>query len=217
MKDNLLATPDLIPARMLNEYVYCPRLFYLEYVQREWAENVDVLEGRFVHRRVDRPSGPTPSPAEVTADTKIHARSVEVGCPELGAVAVIDLLESDDGQVVPVDYKRGAVPDLPEGPGNRSAFSFVYRVFCCAPTAIAPAMGLSTTQPIKPASGWILHRLSLHGQSSFWQQRGLWLFQARYLRHWSTLTSVRVALWLAFACQMKSISCVATTRPRKPQ
>jgi CRISPR-associated protein Cas1 len=115
MKDNLLATPDLIPARMLNEYVYCPRLFYLEYVQREWAENVDVLEGRFVHRRVDRPSGPTPSPAEVTADTKIHARSVEVGCPELGAVAVIDLLESDDGQVVPVDYKRGAVPDLPEG------------------------------------------------------------------------------------------------------
>lgn len=23
--------PDLVPARMLNEYVYCPRLFFLEW------------------------------------------------------------------------------------------------------------------------------------------------------------------------------------------
>ncbi len=115
MKENFLATPDLIPARMLNEYVYCPRLFYLEYVQREWAENVDVLEGRFIHRRVDRPGALAPAPAEITAESKIHARSVEVGCPELGAVAVIDLLESDEGQVVPVDYKRGAAPNVPEG------------------------------------------------------------------------------------------------------
>ncbi len=115
MKENFLATPDLIPARMLNEYVYCPRLFYLEYVQREWAENVDVLEGRFIHRRVDRPGAPAPAPAEITVESKIHARSVEVGCPELGATAVIDLLESDEGQVVPVDYKRGAAPNLPEG------------------------------------------------------------------------------------------------------
>lgn len=115
MKENFLATPELIPARMLNEYVYCPRLFYLEYVQREWAENSDVLEGRYVHRRVDRTGGSVPNSAAVTPDTKIHARSVEVGCPELGAVAVIDLLESEDGQMIPVDYKRGAAPDLPEG------------------------------------------------------------------------------------------------------
>jgi len=26
----------LRPARMLNEYVYCPRLAYLEWVQGEW-------------------------------------------------------------------------------------------------------------------------------------------------------------------------------------
>jgi hypothetical protein len=37
--------PDLIPARMLNEYSYCPRLAYLEWVQGEWADSVDTLEG----------------------------------------------------------------------------------------------------------------------------------------------------------------------------
>ena len=29
--------PDLIPARMLNEFAYCPRLSYLEWVQGEFA------------------------------------------------------------------------------------------------------------------------------------------------------------------------------------
>ena len=50
-------TPELVPARMLNEYAYCPRLAYLEWVQGEFADSVDTIEGRFQHRRVDRPSG----------------------------------------------------------------------------------------------------------------------------------------------------------------
>ncbi len=28
----------LLPARMVNEYQYCPRLAYLEWVQGEWSE-----------------------------------------------------------------------------------------------------------------------------------------------------------------------------------
>ena len=47
--------PELIPARMLNEFSYCPRLAYLEWVQGEFADSIDTLEGRFGHRRVDRP------------------------------------------------------------------------------------------------------------------------------------------------------------------
>ncbi|MCS7079350.1 MAG: CRISPR-associated endonuclease Cas1 [Chloracidobacterium sp.] len=115
MPNAVTSSPELLPARMLNEYVYCPRLFYLEYVQREWAENLDVVEGRYVHRRVDDAGGRVPAAEAVTSETAIHARSVEVGSEELGALAVIDVLESDDGQLVPVDYKRGAAPDLPEG------------------------------------------------------------------------------------------------------
>ena len=107
--------PEQIPARMLNEYTYCPRLFYLEYVQGEWAHSADTLDGRFIHRRVDQEKGNMPAPEEVDDMPKLHARSVMVGSDTLGAVARIDLIENDDGRVVPVDYKRGAPPDIPEG------------------------------------------------------------------------------------------------------
>ena len=42
----------LLPARMVNEYVYCPRLAYLEWVQGEWADSADTVEGRHSHKRV---------------------------------------------------------------------------------------------------------------------------------------------------------------------
>ena len=45
--------PDLIPARILNEHVYCRRLAYLEWVDRQFAENADTAQGSFVHRNVD--------------------------------------------------------------------------------------------------------------------------------------------------------------------
>jgi CRISP-associated protein Cas1 len=49
--------PELVPARMLNEYAYCPRLFFLEWVDSLWASNADVAEGNRRHRRVDGGGG----------------------------------------------------------------------------------------------------------------------------------------------------------------
>ena len=49
-----------LPARMVNEYVYCPRLAYLEWVQGEWADSADTVGGTHVHRRVDREDRPLP-------------------------------------------------------------------------------------------------------------------------------------------------------------
>jgi len=107
-------SPLQIPARMLNEFAYCPRLFYLEYVQQEWDHSSDTLEGKFVHRRVDDQSGSVPNADDLDEGQRIHARSVDVGSEVLGAVAKIDLLEAEDGVVTPVDYKRGSPPDNPE-------------------------------------------------------------------------------------------------------
>jgi CRISPR-associated protein Cas1 len=107
--------PDQIPARMLNEYAYCPRLYYLEYVQGEWAHNTDTLEGRLTHRRVDQKRGSVPAAADLSNQVRLHSRSVMIGSDALGAVAQVDLLEIEDGQVVPVDYKRGSAPDVEEG------------------------------------------------------------------------------------------------------
>ncbi len=106
---------NLLPARMLNEYAYCPRLFHLEYVDQQFRHNTDTLEGRLIHRRVDHEKGAAPGPTELLEQDKIHARSVLLSDQELGAIAKIDLLEGEDGKVVPVDYKRGKPPDIPEG------------------------------------------------------------------------------------------------------
>ncbi len=57
----------LLPARMVNEYVYCPRLAYLEWVQGEWADSADTVEGRGSHKRVDRPRGNPPPGKDKTA------------------------------------------------------------------------------------------------------------------------------------------------------
>ena len=39
------AEPQQIPARMLNEFVYCQRLFYYEFVEGVFVESVDTLRG----------------------------------------------------------------------------------------------------------------------------------------------------------------------------
>ena len=104
-----------LPARMVNEYVYCPRLAYLEWVQGEWTESADTVEGTHVHRRVDREDRPLPS-AEVLADQdRPRTRSVTLSSRRLGLVAKIDMVESDGETVVPVDYKRGKRPHVAAG------------------------------------------------------------------------------------------------------
>ncbi len=97
--------PELVPARILNEHVYCPRLAYLEWVDRQFTDNDDTVEGRFVHRRSDRERGKPPEPGE--AEARPSSRAVTVASERLKLIAVIDLLESRADGVVPVEYKRG--------------------------------------------------------------------------------------------------------------
>ena len=118
--------PDLIPARMLNEFAYCPRLAYLEWVQGEFADNLETLEGRFGHRRVDKPSAsdvPEPGEKEDGVETEeesqepetIHSRSLMLSAPSEGLIAKMDLVDISSAEAIPVDYKRGRVPDVEGG------------------------------------------------------------------------------------------------------
>ncbi len=104
------AVPGLVPARMLNEFVYCPRLFYLEWVDGNWDENADTAQGTLAHRRSDTSRGRLPEPEEGDGGEdpwEGAARSVTLDAPELGVVAKIDLVEGKDGEVFPVDHKKG--------------------------------------------------------------------------------------------------------------
>ncbi|MDP2822174.1 MAG: CRISPR-associated endonuclease Cas1 [Sulfuritalea sp.] len=109
----------LLPARMVNEYQYCPRLAYLEWVQGEWRDSADTVEGRFRHRRVDSPGGALPAPDAAAEGERIHARSVTLSSVRLGVIAKMDLVEGEGGggaaRVAPVDYKRGQRPHVAHG------------------------------------------------------------------------------------------------------
>lgn len=96
---------DLLPLRMLNEHVYCPRLFALEWLHGEWEENAYTLDGSRVHRRVDQPS-----PGDLRELEAGQLRSVELADEGLGLVGKLDVVEAKDGELSPVDFKRGAVP-----------------------------------------------------------------------------------------------------------
>ena len=124
----LSADLPLLPARMVNEYEYCPRLAYLEWVQGEWAESADTVEGRYRHRRVDKPSGDLPTPSETEEGEKIHVKSITLSSNRLGLIAKMDLVEGEGSVVTPVDYKRGKRPYTPRVPTIRSASNCACRV-----------------------------------------------------------------------------------------
>ena len=114
------ATGDvpLVPARMVNEFVYCPRLAYLMWGQAEWTETADTVDGRRVHARVDRVGKPLPAPEALESgdeDTKIVSRSLTLSSERLGVIAKIDIAEAEDGVVTPIDYKRGKRPHVARG------------------------------------------------------------------------------------------------------
>ena len=132
----------LLPVRMLNEYQYCPRLAYLEWVQGEWAESADTVEGRSVHKRVDQPTGNLPSAEEIDSETHLHARSVTLSSNRLGLIAKLDLIESNDGVVVPVDYKRGKRPHIASGVYDPE------RVQVCAQGLILEEHGYTCTEGV---------------------------------------------------------------------
>jgi CRISP-associated protein Cas1 len=127
---------------MLNEYVYCPRLAHLMWVQAEFDHNPWTLEGALKHRHVDKAGRPlaepprsAPSPDNQGRDHEpepppsdfpnqesqareapaIHARSVSLASEILGIAARLDLVEGRGTRVAPVDYKRGKRPHISRG------------------------------------------------------------------------------------------------------
>lgn len=117
-----LPFPDLgsdqppIPVRMLNEHVYCPRLAYLEWVQGEWADSADTVDGRHKHKRVDKRAGRLPDAQTAEEEhADIHARSISLSSNKLGLICKLDLIEGEGSRVTPVDYKRGKRPHIARG------------------------------------------------------------------------------------------------------
>ena len=98
--------PDYLPARMVNEFVYCPRLFFYEWVDGVFRESVDTVEGSVQHKRVDREGKGIPA-ADELGDDAIHGRSITLSSETHRVIAKLDLIEFEDRTATPVDYKHG--------------------------------------------------------------------------------------------------------------
>jgi CRISPR-associated protein Cas4 len=133
------AETPLVPVRMVNEYVYCPRLAFLEWVDSEWADSGDTEEGRRAHARVDAGGGKLPAPTEIDDKPDFAARSVTLASDRLGIIAKMDLIEGEDGTVTPIDTKKGKRPHVAEGAYEPE------RVQVCAQALILEDAGYKVT------------------------------------------------------------------------
>lgn len=111
------ADEPLVPARMVNEWVYCPRLAVLEWGHGEWASNADVAAGRRAHAATQRgraPALPDPDALE-SVERPFRTRRLQLASDRLGLSAEVDILDAADGAVTPVDIKAGRRPHVAEG------------------------------------------------------------------------------------------------------
>lgn len=102
-----LPTADLIPVRALNQATYCPRLYYLQYVDAVVPVNEHIEGGLFDHRRVNDPD--LAHRTRKDGDTR-STRSVALSSEWLGITAVLDVVEEKGGSTYPVETKHGSAP-----------------------------------------------------------------------------------------------------------
>ena len=106
MTPEITEVPSLVPARMVNQFVFCPRFFHLAWSSGEVGENDLTVEGKWIHRNVDTKSG------DVSFDQRARsARALELSSESLGVIARLDVVETEAGVAVPVEFKRGSGGD----------------------------------------------------------------------------------------------------------
>lgn len=94
----------LVEAHAINTYAYCPRRCYYEYVERVFYHNVYTVHGKLLHEHVDQFGQEHRGERQVI-------RSLFFKSQRLGLVAKCDIVEERNGQIYPVEYKRGKIAD----------------------------------------------------------------------------------------------------------
>jgi CRISPR-associated protein Cas1 len=103
---------DLIPVRALNQVTYCPRLYYLQYVDCVMPTNEHVEAGLFDHRRVDDPDLKNKTRNDRGTAT---SRGIALTSEALGITGVLDVIEEKNGEQYPVETKHGHAPNDDQG------------------------------------------------------------------------------------------------------
>lgn len=127
-------TPGHIEVRGLNEFAYCPRLYYFMYVEGVFVDNAVTISGRHQHdsqekRMLLRRRGKSVSPGfriteensdvKTTVDSRVDPenpfgsipKNFKFGENKTGLIGVVDAIEPEDNRLYPVESKHGPAPD----------------------------------------------------------------------------------------------------------
>jgi CRISP-associated protein Cas1 len=107
-----------MPVRRLHNFIYCPRLFYFQWVENIFQENADTVAGSHVHRNVDAPSK-LDDPKELGLPEGSKLRSLRLESGSLGLIGVVDIVEGGPDGAEIIDYKKGSARR--DGEGERVA------------------------------------------------------------------------------------------------
>jgi len=94
-----------MPVRRLHNFAYCPRLFYLQWVENLWVENADTAAGSHAHRNTDKPSH---WKEDLDLAERASMRSLSLESEALGLRGVVDLIEDIGIGRELIDYKKGS-------------------------------------------------------------------------------------------------------------
>lgn len=107
-----------MPVRRLHNYLYCPRLFYLQWVENIFEENADTVTGTALHRQANEPSRLDEAKAAALREglpEGAKLRSLRLESAALGLVGMIDIVEGGPEGTCVVDYKKGSARRLDDG------------------------------------------------------------------------------------------------------
>jgi CRISPR-associated protein Cas1 len=103
-----------LPVRRLHNFIYCPRLFYFQWVENIFQENADTVAGSHVHRNVDAPSKLN-DPKDLGLPEGSKLRSLRLESESLGLIGVVDIVEGGPDGAEIIDYKKGSARRDAEG------------------------------------------------------------------------------------------------------
>lgn len=103
----------VVPARMINEVLYCERLVYLEWVQGEFKHNFFTVEGKSVHERVDSPGATRRKPKKSAPENP--DKGEPVGSGEVDE-RLVDVEAHANPQTQPENKPDSEVATVPETP-----------------------------------------------------------------------------------------------------
>ena len=92
---------ELLPLSALQHYLFCPRQAALIHLEQMWADNRFTAEGNVIHQKAHEGQDESRPGVRIT-------RALPVISRRLGVSGQCDIVEfHDDGDIVPVEYKRG--------------------------------------------------------------------------------------------------------------